>query len=86
MSRIRTRTYLKVESQVATLPPQAAQLALERAPQVLDLVPVVDRQEVSRHLRILNREEMFILARAFSIHHENGIYSSRNSTQPRSLT
>ena len=52
------RSYLEVESQVAPFPPQSAQLALERAPQVLDLVPVVDRQEVTGHLRILHTEEM----------------------------
>ena len=52
------RSYLEVESQVAPFPPQSAQLALERAPQVLDLVPVVDRQEVTGHLRILHKEKM----------------------------
>ena len=42
---------------MAAFAPQAAQLALERAPQVLDLVPVVDRQEVPGHLRILQTEK-----------------------------
>ena len=49
--------YLEVEGEVAALAPQPAELALERAPQVLHLVPVVDRQQVTGHLRILRTEK-----------------------------
>jgi len=42
-----------VKRQVAPFSPQAAQLALEGSPQVLDLVAFVDGQQVAAHLRIL---------------------------------
>ena len=44
---------LEVEREVAPLPSQPAELALQGSPKVLDLVALVNRQEVAAHLRVL---------------------------------
>jgi hypothetical protein len=44
---------LEVQRQVTTLPSESAQSTFEGSTQMLDLLSVVDRQQVSTHFRIL---------------------------------